>query len=233
MSSALLHAGTVLMAATVVGLWRRGRVGHLRSWTAYLFLLVTWQTLVAVRPGLFNWPAWSTKELLCATLQFLIAVEVAGTGFGRVLRARRLWYGWLFVVGCATVVYLAAVPSGTRPDAWARFVGLVVVPRLNLAEAFLFAGLALIALMEDVPLRGLHKAVLVGLSAYFLVFVVAVDQLTIFGRFASPWSNTIMASAWIVVSGFWAREAWRADEVVGAISVPAPVRRLWPWASPA
>jgi hypothetical protein len=72
-----------------------------------------------------------------------------------------------------------------------------------------FAGLLCVCLWYHVPLHPIHKAVLLDLVPYLLVFTVVLQVLETFGWVPRDLANHINTTAFVSLLAFWMRVAWR------------------------
>ena len=130
----------------------------------------------------------------------------------------------LAVVLWSTLAFVLAL--GDSEGSWARYLGLIALPRLNVGIALGFGVVLGAALFYGVPLERLPKAVLFALTAYLLAYTMIVDQLSYFWP-ARALSSNLDALTWNVILLLWVRESWRSEP-------PLMHPEDWSsWASPA
>lgn len=230
---AILHAGTTLSAAGLVGLFVRRRAARCASFAAYLASVAAASVLVSVWPQALSWSGWLAVEVLQAVLAVGVVFEIAARMLARLPAAARTarWcmrgvLGLTLAGGAGMLAWNAAQLRGASgPEALAYQVASSVLPLLTYGAAFLFTALLAVANWHLLPLDPLHRAVLVGFSVYLVLFsalLVSVRSEEV--RAALSRANS---GAFLLLLTGWAWAAWRSEP-----APPAPeavVRRLWPW----
>ena len=123
----------------------------------------------------------------------------------------------LALLACSTAVIVAG-PWAAGYHAMAEWQ-----PRMVFGVVSLFTLTALVVLWYNLPVRGWHRALLMGFSAYLLVFTVVLNVLRTQGWQTLAWLGLLDGVAYLALTIWWAFSAW-APDVVPA-SIPATVRR--------
>jgi hypothetical protein len=223
-----------LELVTLTGLIRRKRAQRLRLLPPYLGVTAVMSAVPRVWSAVArNWDYWALTELALRLLTVAVVVEIAARVFAQLPRARRrMWAALVLVVlGTLLAVWRApGVAGGPGAGTW-RFVLVVeVLPRLAFGAALLcVATLALMA-WHRVPLDALHRAVLVGLMLFLILYagpMASADTHTL-GRFVM---YHVTPLAYLGVVAMWAYMAWRreAPDEEHPPAAPEVVERVQPW----
>jgi hypothetical protein len=173
-------------------------------------------------PGHF-WRLWFYlgKEQVINVLRFAIALELTYRTFRAFPAARATARAVLLVV---LVIVLAVVLVGTRdlePAEGGPALGPLatrVQPRVLNGTIWLLTAIAGLVLWYRLPVQPLHKAILVGLVPYLLVFSVSLNLIESWGWDVRARVNYLYTLAFLLVLGYWVHAAWRRSEA----SLPAP-----------
>lgn len=194
------------MLAAVVGLllnhrWREGY-----SFAIYVATVLVTQLLQVLWPGHFyTYDFWVFKEVLHAALKFAIVLElgyrILAAFPGALATGRRLA---LLLVGVVYAV-IVGVPGGSGAEFVAR-----VLPRVLNGTIWLFVALASIVLWYRLPIRPLHKAILLGFVPYLLVFSVAMSALDTFGWSVLPRIGYLHSVSYLLLLTYWVYAIWRS-----------------------
>lgn len=203
--------GLVLAATVLAGLIVRRRLSASRAFGLYLLVVTLVSAAYLTGSTWFLSPEhWLLKEAVYATLRLAVAVELMLHTFrrfpGAMVRSRRL----LVLLGVA-IVGATAVPLGSLE----RQVLLgQALPRLTYGTAWLFTALGALVLWYHVPLRAMHKAILIGFVPYLLTFSLVLHSLQSFGwvqhHLAAGYANS---AAYNLMLAYWACIAWRRARV--------------------
>ncbi len=195
-----------------VGLWVRGRWRLCWSFDAYLIVILTCEMLVICWPRLFFTPGfWMVKEALYDLLKLGIAFELAWRTFrvfpGAGSAARRI-AGLIVVV--TTVVTVAASGGGLS---YLTVAG-ELHPRVINGTIWLLAATLGLAQWYRVPLHPFHRALLASFGAYLAVFSVLLHLEGLHGWAAQPYLNALDPAAYLLLTLYWARLAWRPESAL-------------------
>lgn len=217
-------AGVTVMLVLLAGLAVRGRVGLCWTFPVYLGTIALADLLMLVWPERFRWQwFWFAKELLITTLRFALALELTYRIVRAFPTARATVRGVLLGVLLLT---LGIVFSGTGDLVSVEGAPILeplithLQPLVLSGAIWLLTGIAAVILWYRLPVHPLHKAILVGLVPYLLLFTVSLNMIGSWGWEVSELVNRFAALAWLAVLGFWATVAWRP----GDVPARAPVR---------
>lgn len=223
-------AALTFLAATLVGLFRRGRARRLWMLPAYLLATGTADVLTLVAPQFFRvWRAWAGRELALNGLALAIVLEIALRVFMALPRAAR--HARLALAGVLgmTALGLALVPwysPGLASAPWIYVVVTEALPRLAYGAFWLCLALILVMNFYDVPPDPLHRAVLGGLAGYLVVYSVGLGMQH--GPHNRALVYTVTPLAYTALLAYWTWAAWRPEKPPRGAS-PAAVQRLHPW----
>jgi hypothetical protein len=96
-------------------------------------------------------------------------------------------------------------------------------PRVVFGVVSLFTLTALVVLWYNLPVLSWHRALLMGFSAYLLVFTVLLNVLRTKGWGLVSWLSLLDNVAYLALLVWWARMAWAPEHE--ASGIPATVRR--------
>jgi hypothetical protein len=220
-------ASKLAILAILVGLYARGRARQCRTFVAYLLIVVGFRTATALWPGTFFTPEWwMVKQALYDAAKFLVAVELAWRtlrAFPGALRTAKL-AALLLLPGIA--ILIASLPvSGSGFHSLGEWA-----PRMVVGTVALFTMTAMLVLWYRLPIRPWHRALVMGFSAYLLVFTVLLNLLHTAGWAVVSWVNLADGLAYLGLSTWWTVEAWRAEPELEGI--PLSVQRRLGLAEP-
>jgi len=221
---AMAAAVKIGLAIVLVGVLRRGL--HRRCWSFLIYLLAVLiystaelvGTMLYNVPGLqwpqwvWSWEFWHFQQTAFEVLKLVLAVELgvrvvaAFPGTWRLARA---------LLGAALLSTTAAVTLGGAPQH----------PLLATGTIWLFAAVSLVVVLFNLPLHAWYRALLAGFVPYLFVFSTLQSILTRRGYELATTIGSIDLVAYVVLVGWWAYAAWRAEEDVTDIS-PVLLRRL-------
>ncbi len=166
-------------------------------------------------PAANTWEAWNAKELIHALLAFALGAELGWRALlvsplGQLAAAR-----WVLFAAGLGALFLGSAPAGPP--------SVALVPRALAALAWLYAGLLVVMARYMLPVEPLHRNLMVGLSAYSILYFVtwshAADDVTMAGRVsATAFALLLAAVAWAV---------WRP--VAPPPVEPEIAHLVWPW----
>ena len=222
--------GLALTLALLAGLAARQRLGLCWTFGPYLAVAAVADVLMTVWPDRFYTQLfWLGQALLVNALRFALALELTYRTVRAFPTARSTVRGVLLAVLLLT---LAMVLSGTgslgSPEGAPVLEPLIsqVLPIVLSGSIWLLTGIAGVILWYRLPVHPLHKAILVGLVPYLLLFTVSLNLITSWGWEESELVNRFAALAWLAVLGFWSRVAWhRGDAPERAPAVDPGLRR--------
>jgi hypothetical protein len=224
MVQALTLVQGAVATATVVGVAVRGRLRLGWAFALYLVSIAIFDTLFGLWPNRFvTWPFWLACEATYASLKVALALELSGLLFRAFPAAGRAARFGLLAVLAGTCAWIA-IASPSSLGEWIR----VGVPRAKFGEAFLFAWLLAVVLWFRIPLHSLHKAILIALAPYLLVFTVILQALETYGWTGSGDLSYLNMLVFLGVLVSWLITAWRHEEQSEVH--PSVAKVVQPWA---
>ena len=217
MGALLLWLGPVLEIGVLVGLVRRGRLG--RAWILPVFLLAVLgaDVIVAISPSQNTWRFWLLNEALHAVLLLALVIEVAWRMMRHLPGPALALSLLLLVLTWATGLVLREAPR--------EHVLFEVIPRLLASTAGLYIGTFLVQACFRIPVDPLHRAVLLGLSPWMLIYAITWGRVTSVRALAV--ADTVNPLMFVFTLVVLLEAAWRCE---GEPPVPRRVWRfLWPW----
>lgn len=217
MDALLVWSGPVLELAVLAGLIVRRRVRRAWLLPAFLTAVLATNSAVALVPTLATWDFWLIKEAAHALLLLGLGLEVSARMLkplpGAALLATLLGLG----VVAATGVVLHDAPR--------QYLLFELIPRVLAGTAGLYIVVFLVQAVFIVPVDPLHKAILLGLSPYMLVYAITWGRVgSLAAGDTADLVNRLMAAFALLML---LEAAWKHE---GAPPAPARlVRRLWPW----
>ena len=221
--------GQALVLTVLTGLLMRGRYRACYSFMLYLLVVLGADLLLLLGPkkvesdgilmmllgpkGFYSRSFWLTKELTINVLRFAVALELAYRTFRAFPGARSTARGVLFLlIGVTLVSVLAVSPQVSAVDAADRTEQVVgrLQPRVLNGTVWLLTGIAAVVLWYRLPVDRFHKAILIGLVPYLLVFTIGLNAIE-----TSNWSGRMVENvnymhtlAFQFLLAFWAWAAW-------------------------
>lgn len=201
--------GALGSTLVVAGLVRRGTIRTAHAFGLYHAWLLAGGALVALWPARFYaWGFWSVRMLGCDLLELSALIELAWWTFagfpGAAARARALVLALLVATCCAVMM----LPLG--PDFSGPLLGALRA-RLEIGTAWGFAALAALVLYYDIPVRPIHRAIVLGLVIKLVVFGQILEWLAQNGPALEPVLNTAHAAGFSVLTCWWAWAAWKRE----------------------
>jgi hypothetical protein len=217
--------GLAGLALTVAGLLVRGTVRTARAFLAYLAFMFVAAVLVMLWPGrFFTWQFWVFKQIVFDALELGTLAELGYWTFlgfpGAARQARSVVL--LLLVG----TFVAVVMLPTAHDQAGPMLGFLR-PRLEIGIAWTFTALAGLVSWYEIPVRPIHRAIMLGLVIHLVIFGTVVQIL---GEFGLRWNTllaTLQPAAFVAITMWWAREAWRREPALAVD--PALAQMLQPW----
>ena len=215
----LAWVGTVALVATLIGLFVKRRLQQCLSFGVYVGVVVGCDLLVMLFPERFyKADFWMAKQALYDVLKVAVALELAY----RVVRA------FPGATRTARVSVLALLVTSTGVIAGGPWAGGYYTmaewqPRIVFGVVSLFTLTALLVLWYNLPVRNWHRALLMGFSAYLLVFTIVLNVLRTQGWKSLAWLGPLDGVAYLALSIWWAFKAWAPEPEPSGI--PVMVRR--------
>ena len=206
-SRALTAAVVILICTTLAGLIARRRVASCWVFVAYLAAVAVSDLLIALFPHRFwRQDFWIAKENVLNLLKLAVGLELLVRIFqpfpSAYAAARRAVL--LVVAGLGALVWVS-LAGGTD---YTAVVGRLH-PHVTDGTVWLFVALGGYCLWYHLPLDSLHKAILIGLVPYLLVYSVVMRAVVSLG-WESGWVfNRTAPTAYLVLLAYWAYVAWR------------------------
>jgi hypothetical protein len=212
------------LALVLVGMLRRGL--YRRCWSLLVYLLAmliyTGIELTGVMfydvAGLewprwfWSWEFWNFQQTTYEILNMAVAVELGVRVVAAFPGTWRLTRGLL---GAALFTTTAAVTLSGAPQH----------PLLATGAIWLFAAVSLVVVLFNLPLHAWYRALLSGFVPYLFVFSTLTSIFTRRGYELAETLGKIDQVAFLVLIGWLAYAAWRAEENVRDVS-PAVLQRL-------
>ena len=217
-----LAVSTLIEVAILSGLIVRGRLGRCLAFTGYLTSVFVTTLLALAQPEVYlQRVPWQRLQIVYASLRHVMALELAYHTFKAFPAARRLARTFLWAM---TFLALAA-PFMFGSDLTDHdVVSFQVLPRMSLAAMGLFAGLGALILWFHLPIDPMHKAIIMGIVPYLLLYSALLTLTRDIGKDVLDWINLLNTIAWNALLIFWAWVAWRprrADEGFAGLRTPS------------
>jgi hypothetical protein len=200
------HAMKIVFIAILAGLFARRRAHLCWSFVAYLVTALVCNSLMSFWPDQFYrlWFYSLTQDLLNA-MKLAVAAELTYRTFrafpGAAARVRVLLAPVFFV----PVLFVNKVPAG------ASYQDIVQLyqPQLMTGVIWIITAITLLIAWYRVPVHAMHRAILIGLAAYLLIFTTLLNVLRDFGfENLRSFIGTADGYAYIVLLCWWAYAAW-------------------------
>lgn len=208
-----------------VGLLVRRRAHLCGSFAVYLAATLAGNSMVSFWPERFYTRSfYILKESVYNVLMLCIAAELAYRVFrafpGALARARLVLAPMLGMVTLGII----SVPWGTD------FLDIVTRyhPQIQTGIIWLLSATAVLAIWYNIPLHFLHRALLLGLSSYLIVFATLANILRSFGYDRMrEMLGMVDAYAYLALVTWFAITAWRSEEAfeIAPIRTPALAAR--------
>lgn len=215
----LAWAVKAALVATLAGLVVRRRVHLCWAFVIYAGIVLGCEMAIALRPERFYTPDfWMVKMALYDAAKVAIALELCYRvvhAFPGAMRTARI--SALVLLACSTLVIVAG-PWAAGYDRMAEWQ-----PRMVFGVVSLFTLTALVVLWYNLPIQGWHRALLMGFSAYLLVFTVVLHLLHTQGWQVRQTVGLLDGVAYLGLTMWWAYASWAPDVVPAEI--PVTVRR--------
>jgi hypothetical protein len=218
---AIAWAVRAAMVALLAGLLFRRRTSACWSFLAYIVAVNAGALLVLLWPARFYTPEfWMVKQAVYDTLKVLIAIELAWRAvhaFPGAMRVARVWAAAGLIL--STLVILLGPHPRELNDWWEW------QPRTQIAMVWLMSLTGILVHWYRLPMRAWHRAILLGLAPYLVMFSWLADQLRRGGWGLAWWFGVLDAAAYLVLTCWWTYAAWRVERVPDGIPL-ALLRRL-------
>jgi hypothetical protein len=207
---AVAIVGILALATLLLGLARRGRLGQCVSFSVYVGAVLAPSALMTFWPGRFyRWEFYSLQESVHALLKFVIALELTAKVFGRFPGAIGAARRTILAVLCLTLLAVLALPSW-KP-AYEVILG-EIHPRILNGTTWLLVAIAGLVLWYRIPIQPLHKAILLGLAPYLLVFTLGLNAIRTLGWERSVPLGRANTVCYFLVLLYWNHAAWRRED---------------------
>jgi hypothetical protein len=197
----LLHLGKLGMMAVLMGLFVRRRAHLCWSFVAYLAWGLGCTSLISLWPDQF-YRQWFYVLMLgvADALKLAVAAELTYRTFrafpGAAARVR-VFLAPLFLV---PVLFVNQVPTGASFEEWIR----VYQPQVLTAVIWIMTAITLLIAWYRVPVHEMHRAILIGLASYLLIFTTLLnvardygfDQLAGFIGVADSYAYVLLLAGW-------------------------------------
>lgn len=222
----VLYCVDALLLLTLVGLFVRRRYRVCHTFVPYLAVALVADILVLLWPDRFfyRW-FWLFKEIAINALRFAVAIELAFRTFRAFPGARSTARAILLALLALTLVAVVAATgnltelmTGKDPDT----LIVKVQPLILNGTIWLLTAIAALVLWYRLPVDPFHKAILLGVVPYLLVFTTGLNALEAYG-----WANLERVSyaqsvCFMALAGYWAYAAWHPSRVPVQPPEPAP-----------
>ncbi|HET8648057.1 MAG TPA: hypothetical protein VFO85_21350 [Vicinamibacteria bacterium] len=215
----LAWAVKAALVATLAGLVVRRRLHLCLAFVIYALVVLGCETAIALWPERFyTADFWMVKQALYDATKVAIALELA-------YRVVRAFPGAMRTARISALALLAGSTAIIVAGPWGAGYRLMAEwqPRMVFGVVSLFTLTALVVLWYNLPVQGWHRALLMGFSAYLLVFTVVLNVLRTRGWQTLEWLGLLDGVAYLALTIWWAFASWAPDTV--GVEIPATVRR--------
>ena len=208
---ALIAAVVILIGIILAGLLARRRAASGWSFVAYLTAVASSDLLMLLWPERFWQHAfWIFKEGVLSLLKLAVALELLirifqpfPSAYAAVRRAVIV-----VVAGLCALIWLS-LSAGTD---YVAVIGRLY-PHVHDGTVWLFVALGGYCLWYHLPLDSLHKAILIGLVPYLLLYSVVLRLLVDLGWERGGIFNRTGPLAYLALLGYWAYVVWKPATV--------------------
>ena len=223
--SATTAAAVLLTVAALAGIVVRRRVGVCWTFVVYLGVIAAADVLMLLWPDSFwHLPFFLGKEFVINVLRFAVALELTYRTFQAFPSARATARGVLLLVLTATLVIVFAGTGNLEAPDGAPSLGPLITrvqPRVLSGAIWLLTAIAGLILWYRLPVHPLHKAILLGMVPYLLIFSVSLNLIESRGWGIVDSASYLNTLAFLLVLVYWAVAAWRPDAVPAKAPPPA------------
>jgi hypothetical protein len=235
--------GQALVLTVLTGLFVRGRYRVCYLFVLYLFVVLGADILLLLgtkkvegdgilmsvlgAKGFYSRKFWFIKELSINLLRFGVALELAYRTFRAFPGARSTARGvLLLLIGITLVSVLAVTPQVSAENSDDRIEQVVgrLQPRALNGTVWLLTGIAGVVLWYRLPVDHFHKAILIGLVPFLLVFTIGLSLIE-----TNNWNpgtvksvNNLHTVAYQFLLAFWAWAAWAPFRAPARSQEPLP-----------
>jgi hypothetical protein len=208
---ALAAGAAILVFVVLAGLVVRKRVTACWSFALYLAAVGVADLLIAAWPArFFRYDFWILKESVHNLLKLAVALELTVRIFqpfpSAYAAARRAVM--VVVAGLGALIWFS-LAGGTD---YFSVVGRLH-PHVNDGTVWLLVALGGYCLWYHLPLDSIHKAILIGLVPYLLVYSVVQRAFVALGWERGNLINHTAPVAYLALLVYWAFVAWRPATV--------------------
>lgn len=235
--------GQALVLTVLTGLFVRGRYRVCYTFVLYLLVVLAADLLILLGPkkiesdgtligllgakGFYSRSFWLIKELTINVLRFGVAMELAYRTFRAFPGARSTARGvLLLLIGITLISVLAVTPQVSAVNSDDRIEQMVgrLQPRVLNGTVWLLTGIAAVVLWYRLPVDHFHKAILIGLVPFLLVFTTGLTLIESNGWIPGVVAsfNQVQTLAYLFLLAFWARAAWAPVRVSVPPQAPLP-----------
>jgi hypothetical protein len=204
---ALALAVVTLLCAILAGLIARRRAGSCWSFVVYIAAVAVSDLVILLWPERFwRQDFWVQKESVLAALKLAVALELLVRIFQPFPSAYAAARRAVIVVaaGLGALVWFS-LKEGTD---YLAVIGRLY-PHVHDGTVWLFVALGGYCLWYHLPLDSLHKAILIGLVPYLLVYSVVLRALVAVGWERGGVFNRTGPLAYLALLAYWAYVVWR------------------------
>jgi hypothetical protein len=214
----LAWVGTAAMVAILAGLFVKRRLHQCLSFGVYVGVVLGCELLVMLVPDRFYTRTfWLAKQAVYDVLKVAVALELA-------YRVVRAFPGASRTARLSVLALLATSTAVIMSGPWGGYSTMAEwQPRIVFGVVSLFSLTALVVLWYNLPVRSWHRALLMGFSAYLLVFTVLLNVLRTHGWQMVSWLSLLDGVAYLALLIWWAYAAWAPEPE--PIEIPVTVRR--------
>jgi len=213
---AALAAAVALALLVLGGLVARRKLGVCRFFVVYLSVATAADILILLWPRyFFTQPFWVAKEAAIHLLRFAVILELTYRTFQAFPSARssaRMLA--LVVLGGTFVILLAGAGNLGEPGTTPPLGPVIsrVQPMVLNGSVWLLTAMAGLILWYRLPVHPWHKAIIMGLVVYLLVFSTSLSWIESRGWAEREFANHFMRAGYLSLLAYWAVAAWRRAE---------------------
>jgi len=209
--------GDLILVGLVIGLITRGRWRLNWAFAAYVPVVLVARVLVGLWPSVFYvyW-FWMAEHVVFEALKMAIALELAWRIFRNFPNARAaVGKALLGILMVTLIMVIAALPDpSTTPASGFLVASGELYPRVLAGTAGLLAATMALALRYHIPVHPFHSGLITSLTAYVAVFGSLLRLEGLYGWTMQRYLNAIDPVAYLLVTCWWARIAWRKESDV-------------------
>jgi hypothetical protein len=213
------------LLAIGLGLAVRGRWRLCWAFAAYIPVVLIANILVSWWPNHFHvyW-FWMGKQVAYDVLKLGIALEVAWRTFRIFPGAQVMVRKVVLLIVVLTVAMVWAAPLDSSGSLYLTMSGHIH-PRVVNGTTWILAATMGLAFLYRVPLHPFHTGLISSLATYLAVFGTLLRLEGLYGWAAQPYLNALDPAAYLLLTCWWARIAWRPDSEV-ALAHAEVLRKL-------